>query len=45
MKITIDYMHMFILVQLYAYTSVFQVWFNILMVKNSQNNNLFVTNV
>ena len=37
-------MHMF-LVQLYAYMSVFPVWFNIRVMKMSQNNNLFVTNV
>ena len=44
MKITIECMHMF-LVQLYAYMSVFPVWFNIRVMKMSQNNNLFVTNV
>ena len=43
MKITIECMHMF-LVQLYAYMSVFPVWFNIRVMKMSQNNNLFVTN-
>ena len=45
MKITIEYMHMFILVHLYAHMSVFLVWFNIRVVENSYNNNLFVTNV
>ena len=33
------------LVQLYACMSVFPVWFNIRVMKMSQNNNLFVTNV
>ena len=33
------------LVQLYAYMSVFPVWFNIRVMEMSQNNNLFVTNV